>query len=283
MEIKKVGVVGCGLMGSGIAEVAARSGYEVLVSEANPQLLDRGLKAIQGSLRRAQERGKATPEEVKSTLDRVRGTAELGDFRDRDLVIEAITENLELKKQVFARLDQVCPPGAILASNTSCLSVTALAMATKRPSQVVGLHFFNPAPVMKLVELVKTILVSPQTLDAARSFARSLGKTVVEAPDSPGFIVNRLLTPFMLEAMRLYEGGAVTREDMDQGVVLGLNHPMGPLALADLVGLDTLLFVADAIYEEFRDPRFAAPLLLRRMVTAGYLGRKSGRGFYEYK
>lgn len=282
MEIKKVGVVGCGLMGRGIAEVSARANYDVVVSEVNKDLLDKGMAAIDASLARAVERGRATAQEKAAAMGHIKGTTDINDFRQCDLVVEAIIENLELKKKVFADLDRICPPHAILASNTSCLSVMDMAAATKRPDKVVGTHFFNPVPAMKLLEVVKTIRVSDETISAARAFGQSVGKTVVIAPDVPGFIVNRLLMAFLLEAMRLYESGLASKEDIDQAVALGLNHPMGPLALSDLLGLDTILFISNSIYDELKGSQFAAPVLLKRTVAAGLLGRKSNKGFFDY-
>jgi 3-hydroxybutyryl-CoA dehydrogenase len=283
MEIKKVGVVGCGLMGSGIAEVCTRSGYPVVVAEVNQELLDKGLARVRSSMETGLKRGKLTQEEMETALGRLQGTTNLGDFSDCDLVIEAVVENLEEKRKVFATLDSVCPPHAILSSNTSCLSITDMAAVTRRPAQVIGTHFFNPVPVMRLVEVVTTILSSEETVNNARKFCESLGKTVVMAKDAPGFIVNRLFVPFALEAIRVLESGLATKEDIDQAVVLGLNHPMGPLTLSDFVGIDTLLFVANAMYEEFKDPKFAPPPLLRKMVVAGHFGRKTGKGFYDYR
>lgn len=283
MKIEKVGVVGCGLMGAGIAQVCAQSGYQVVVSEINDELLNKGLSAIKAQLARSVEKGKLSKEEEAAILGRLKGTTNVKDFSDRNLVIEAAVENMALKKQIFADLDGICPAQAIIASNTSCLSVTELATVTKRPDQVIGMHFFNPVPVMALLELVTTIVSSQETLNSVKVFGESLGKTVIVAKDKPGFIVNRLLLPMSLEAIRVLEDGTATREDIDNGMRLGANHPMGPLTLADFVGLDTLLYIADSIYEEFKDPKFAPPLLLRRMVTAGHLGRKSGKGFYDYK
>ncbi|MBI2848217.1 MAG: 3-hydroxybutyryl-CoA dehydrogenase [Chloroflexi bacterium] len=270
-------------MGRGIAEVSARAGYDVLISEINRELLDRGLAAINASLSRAVERGRATAQEKAAAESHIKGTTDVNDFRDCDLVIEAVIENLEVKKKVFADLDSICPPHAILASNTSCLSVMDMAAVTKRLDKVLGIHFMNPVPVMKLVELVKTIATSDETISTARHFSQSVGKTPVTAPDIPGFIVNRVLIAFLLEAIRLYESGQATREDIDQAVMLGLNHPMGPLTLSDLIGLDTVLFISNAMYEELKAPQFAAPVLLKRMVTAGQFGRKSNKGFYDYK
>jgi 3-hydroxybutyryl-CoA dehydrogenase len=283
MEIKKVGVVGCGLMGSGIAEVCARAGYSVIVREINEDFLQKGLARIQKSLTTAATKGKITQEEALQAWSRIHGTLSLADFAGCDLVVEAAVENMSLKKELFAELDGILPPHAILASNTSSLCVTEMAGVTKRGDKVLGIHFFNPVPVMPLIEFVRTILTSDETMAIARQFGASLGKTMVTAKDTPGFIVNRLLIPYMLDAVRIYENGLATREDIDTAVKLGLNYPMGPLTLFDFVGLDTGLFIADAMFEEYKDERFAAPPLLRRMVLAGHLGRKSGKGFYDYK
>lgn len=283
MEIKQVGVVGCGLMGSGIAQVCAQAGYQVIVSEVNEELLNKGLAKIDSVLTRAVEKERITPQDKETTLSRLKGTTSLKDFGGCDLVIEAAVENLALKKKIFAELDSICPKHAILATNTSCLSIIEMAMTTRRPGQVLGLHFFNPPPVMKLLEVVRTVATSEETLEIGRSFGQSLGKTPVISPDSPGFIVNRLMVPQVLNAIGMLETGVATREDIDNGVTLGLNHPIGPLALADLIGLDTLYLVAIAIYDEFKDPQFAPPTLLKKMVSAGWLGRKSGKGFFDYK
>ncbi|MFB0533817.1 MAG: 3-hydroxyacyl-CoA dehydrogenase family protein [Anaerolineae bacterium] len=282
MKIKKVGVVGCGLMGSGIVEVCAKAGYEVVVSEINDEFLQKGMDRLNKSLSRAVSKGKATQEEMDAALARIKGTTKAADFADCDLVIEAAIENMELKKQIFAELDGILRPEAIIGSNTSSLCIAEMASATQRGDKVLGIHFFNPVPVMPLLELVRTILTSDETLAIAQEFGQSVGKTTVVAKDTPGFIVNRLLIPYLLHAVRIYEDGLATREDIDTAIKLGLNHPMGPLALLDLVGLDTTLFIADAMFEEFKDPRYAAPPLLRRMVLAGHLGRKSGKGFYDY-
>jgi 3-hydroxybutyryl-CoA dehydrogenase len=282
MEAKKVGVAGCGLMGSGIVEVCAKAGYEVVVSEINEDFLQKGMDRLNKSLSRAVSKGKATQEEMDAALARIRGTTKAADFADCDLVIEAAIENMELKKQIFAELDGILRPEAIIGSNTSSLCIAEMASATQRGDKVLGIHFFNPVPVMPLLELVRTILTSDETLAIAQEFGQSVGKTTVVAKDTPGFIVNRLLIPYLLHAVRIHEDGLATREDIDTAIKLGLNHPMGPLALLDLVGLDTTLFIADAMFEEFKDPRYAAPPLLRRMVLAGHLGRKSGKGFYDY-
>lgn len=282
MKIEKVGVVGCGLMGSGIAQVCAQSGYSTKVSEVNEALLKRGLDSIRAGLEKVVEKGKMAATEKDAILSRLKGTTRLEDFADCDIVIEAVIENMAEKRKVFSTLDKICPGHAILASNTSCLSLIDMAVSTARPGQFVGMHFFNPVPVMKLLELITTLRTSPETLEQCKVFAASLGKEIVVTRDNPGFIVNRLLLPYILEAVRLYESGLATREDIDKGVNLGLNHPMGPLALMDLMGLDTAIFVANAIYEETRDPKFIAPQLLKKMVVAGHLGRKSGKGFYDY-
>ena len=283
MEIKQVGVVGCGQMGGGIAQVCAQAGYRVTVSEINEELLNKGLSAIKSSLTKSVEKGRITQQDKDSILARIKGTTNLKDFGNCDLVIEAASENLDLKKKIFAGLDKICPKSAILATNTSCLSIIEMAMATTRPDKVLGLHFFNPAPVMKLLEVVKTIATSQETLEAGRSFGQSLGKTVIVAQDAPGFVVNRLLVPQLLHAIRMLEAGVATKEDIDTGVTTGLNHPLGPLSVADLVGLDTLYFIANSIYDEFKDQQFAPPILLKNMVAAGWFGRKTGKGFYEYK
>ena len=283
MEIKKVGVVGCGLMGSGIAQVCAQSGYPTVVSEVSDELLKKGLSSIDDSLTRSVQKEKIAQQDREAILALIKGTTDTGDFGDCDLVIEAVVENLDLKKQIFSNLDEVCPEHAILATNTSCLSIIDMAVATRRPDRVLGLHFFNPVPVMKLLEIVRTVATGDETLEISRNFGESLGKTTVVTQDSPGFIVNRLMVPQVLDAIQMLDSGLATREDIDTGMALGLNYPMGPLALADLIGLDTVLFIANGIYNEFRDARYAAPILLKKMVATGWLGRKTGRGFYEYK
>jgi len=282
LEIKVVGVVGCGLMGSGIAEVAARCGYQVLVSEASEELLNKGLDRIRDSLAKVAARGGVTQDEVNKVLGRVRGTTRLEEFSACDLVVEAVTEDMAIKKEVFADLDRICPPRTILGSNTSCLCVTEMASVTRRGDKLLGLHFFNPAPVMKLLEIVRTILTSDETLATCRAFGESLGKTVVVAPDTPGFIVSRLLIPYLLSAIRLVENAVASTEDIDQSMRLGTNTPMGPLQLSDFIGLDTMLHIAEQMFGEFKDPAYTAPPLLRRMVLAGRLGRKTGKGFYDY-
>ena len=282
MAIKKVGVVGCGLMGGGITQVAAQAGLATTVVEANTELLDRGLGAIRRNLDGLVAKGRLDAEARDAAWGRITGSVQLDDLREADIVIEAITENVALKKETFGKLDRICPPHALLASNTSSCTITELAAATKRPAQVLGLHFFNPAPVMKLVEVVRTILTGEETVKTAWAFVQALGKTPVATQDTTGFIVNRLLVPYLLEAIRLLEAGIATREDIDQAMKLGCGYPMGPFTLLDLVGLDTTLFVAEVMFDEFREARFAPPPLLKRMVMAGHRGRKSGKGFYDY-
>ncbi len=282
MEIKTVGVVGCGLMGSGIVELVAKNGYHVVVREINDDFLQKGLGRVQSSLGRAVEKGKLAAADRDAAWGRIKGTTNMNDLAGVDLAVEAAIENLELKKSIFKELDQVTRPDVVLASNTSSLAVVEMAAMTRRPDKVLGLHFFNPVPVMPLLEIVRTFLTSDETYAAARKFGEGLGKTVIVSKDAPGFIVNALLVPYLLDAVRMYENGFATKEDIDTGIRLGLNHPMGPLTLLDFVGLDTTLFIADEVYKETKDPNFAAPALLRRMVTAGYLGRKSGKGFYDY-
>jgi 3-hydroxybutyryl-CoA dehydrogenase len=282
MEIKKIGVVGCGIMGGGIAQTAAQAGFQVVVSEVNDQLLQKGLKGISSVLARSVEKGRISQEDKDATLARIKGTTTTKDFGDCDLVIEAVIENMDLKKKVFADLDNVTPKHAILASNSSCLSIIDMAKATKRPTQVVGMHFFNPVPVMKLLECIKTIITSDDTVASAKKFGEAIGKTVIVVPDVPAFVVDQIANPFILHAITMVQNGVATAEQIDTGVRLGLNHPMGPLALADLVGLDTILFIANALYDELKDPKFAPPTLLKKMVAAGWLGRKTGKGFYQY-
>ncbi len=280
--VSRVGIVGCGLMGSGIAEVCAKAGYTVIVREVSRELLEGGLARINGSLDKAVARGKLSAADRDAARARIIGATDFSAFADCDLVVEAVAENLELKRRVFAELDAVTPPHAILASNTSSLAITDMAAATKRPAQVLGLHFMQPVPVMPLLEMVRTFLTSEETSQTAKAFGESLGKTIVVSKDSPGFIVNLLLIPYLLHAIDALEKGVATKADFDTAIKLGLNHPMGPFTLLDYIGLDTTLFIADAVFSETKDIRFAAPPLLRRMVSAGYLGRKSGRGFYDY-
>jgi 3-hydroxybutyryl-CoA dehydrogenase len=281
-KIKKVGVLGSGLMGSGIAEVAARSGYETVVREVSDELVDKGLDKIRGSLNKAVERGKMEASARDEAIGRLSGTVDLGAFADCDIVVEAIVENLEEKRKTFGALDEAVKKDAIFASNTSSLTITQMAMFTQRPDQFVGLHFFNPVPVMKLVEVVRTLLTSDASFDRAFEFARSLGKEPVAARDNSGFIVNRLLVPYLLDAIRALEEGVGSVEDIDKGMQLGCGYPMGPFTLLDFVGLDTTYYIAGIMFDEYKEKRFAAPPLLKQMVTAGRLGKKSGRGFYDY-
>jgi 3-hydroxybutyryl-CoA dehydrogenase len=280
--IKKVGVIGCGLMGSGIAQVAAQAGFQTTVVEANQELLDRGLGGIKRSLEGLVARAKLDERAKDDALGRLKGATSFDALVDVDLVIEAITENQPLKNETFAKLDAICPPHALLASNTSSCNVTAMAAATKRPGQVLGLHFFNPVPLMKLVEVVQSILTDDKTIAAAYEWVQAVGKVPVKTKDSTAFIVNRLLVPYLLDAIRIYEGGLASLEDIDQAMKLGCGYPMGPFTLLDLVGLDTTMFVAEVMFEEYRESRYAPPPLLKRMVMAGHLGRKSGKGFYDY-
>ena len=283
MESWRVGVIGGGLMGSGIAEVCARAGHEVMIHEIDAAAAEGAMGRVSKSLGRALERGKIEQAEADAVSGRISVSTDLADQADRQIVVEAATENEELKKRLFADLDSVVgDPAAILASNTSSIPITRLAAATKRPDQVVGLHFFNPVPVMALVELITTVRTDPDVAATAREFAEGLGKTVVKAKDRAGFVVNMLLIPYMLGAIRMLEAGFASREDIDAGMRLGANHPMGPLELTDFVGLDTTKYVADVLFEEFKEPMYASPPLLTRMVEAGLLGRKSGRGFYEH-
>jgi 3-hydroxybutyryl-CoA dehydrogenase len=282
LAIKNIGVIGCGLMGSGIAQISAQAGFPTIVVEASRELLDRGLGGIRKSLEGLVAKARLEERAKEDALARLTGSVSLEDLRGCDLVVEAITENQAVKNETFARLDRICAPHALLASNTSSCNITAMAAATKRPGQVLGLHFFNPVPLMKLVEVVQTILTEEATVAAAVEWARAAGKVPVRAKDSTAFIVNRLLVPYLLDAIRVYESGLASLEDIDQAMKLGCGYPMGPFTLLDLVGLDTTMFVAEVMFEEFREPRYAPPPLLKRMVMAGRLGRKSGRGFYDY-
>jgi 3-hydroxybutyryl-CoA dehydrogenase len=282
MTIKLVGVAGCGIMGGGIAQVCASHGYDVSVLELNQQLVDKGLGGIKRRLGRDVERGRLNQEECDGTLGRLKGTTDMKDLSTCDLVIEAIVEDPSTKQQFFADLGRVCKPEAILASNTSSLSLSTMAAASGRPEKVVGLHFFNPPMILRLVEVISTESVSQDTIDEGVAFCESIDRVVVRTKDTPGFIVNRLVVPFVFDAIRLVESGTATAEDVDQGCKAGLNHAMGPIATADLVGLDTLLHIGDSMFEEYGEPRFKAPTMLRRMVSLGHLGRKSGKGFFDY-
>ena len=283
MEIKKVGILGfTGAMGRGIAQVCAQAGYEVIGSSRSAERATKTVSTIDAAMARSVERGRMSQEDKDAAIARITGTANVKDFSDCDLVIEVAVEELEIKKQAFAELDGICKEGAIIASNTSVLPLVEMAMVTKRPEKVIGLHFFNPASVMKLVEIVKPITVSDETADTCKKFIESLGKTPVTLPDTPGFIVNRLAVGFMLNAMYLLESGVASKEDIDAACKLGLNHPMGPLELADLIGNDIVLNMADGIYATLQEHRYIAPNLLRRMVAAGWLGQKTKKGFYDY-
>ena len=284
-EITLVGVAGCGLMGSGIAEVCARGGLDVVVREVDDAAAASGRARIEASLARAVRAGKLTADDRDAALARIRVTTALADLADRELVIEAATENPAVKAALFAELDRVVEsPDAILGSNTSSIPIVQVAQATTRPERVVGLHFFNPVPVQRLVEVIPSVLTSPLAVQRVTDLVtKTLGKTVIKAPDRSGFVVNALLVPFLLAAIRMLDAGYATAEDIDLGMTLGCAHPMGPLRLSDLIGLDTLKAVADSMYEEYKEPLYAAPPLLRRMTDAGLLGRKSGRGFYDYQ
>jgi len=277
-----VGVLGCGLMGAGIAQVAAAAGHRTIVLEVEQALLDKGLGRIRKMLDDGIEKGKVTAEVRDATLANLTGTTRVGDLSACDIVIEAIVENLDAKKQAYAAVEAVVGANTILASHTSSLCITELAAATKRPDRFVGLHFFNPVPLMKLVEVIRALTTTDESYKTAFAFAQSLGKEPITAPDRPGFIVNRLLVPYLLDAIRAYEHGLGTIEDIDKGMKLGCGYPMGPFTLLDFVGLDTTYYIANIMFEEFREPAYAAPPLLKRMVVAGRLGKKSGRGFYEY-
>jgi len=282
MAIQKVGVVGCGLMGSGIAQVCAAAGFETVVREVAPELVDKGLKGIEKNLARLVEKGTITEAAKGEIRGRLKGTTVIEDLKDCDLVIEAIIEQLPAKKELFGALDRLCPASTIFASNTSSLTITEIATSTKRPDRFVGLHFFNPVPVMRLVEVVRTIATDATVYDEVVAFGAKLGKTPVRASDSTGFIVNRLLVPYLLDAIRALEEGVGSIEDIDNSMKLGCGYPMGPLTLLDFVGLDTTYYISQIMYDEFKERRFAAPPLLKRMVLAGWNGRKSGRGFYDY-
>jgi 3-hydroxybutyryl-CoA dehydrogenase len=279
---KSVGVVGCGLMGSGIAQVCAEAGYSVVVREVSEELLKKGLGRIEAFLQKGVEKGKVTAERMKEVTGNLKGTTSLEDLGGCDIVIEAVIENIATKREAYQVLDRVCGRDAIFASNTSSLSITEMAAMTKRADRFVGLHFFNPVPLMKLVEVVRAPLTSDAAFEAAFTFAESLGKTPIRATDKTGFIVNRLLVPYLLDAIRALEEGAGSVPDIDLGMKLGCGHPMGPFTLLDFVGLDTTYYIANIMFDEFREKRFAPPPLLKRMVQAGMLGKKSGKGFYDY-
>ena len=283
MQIRTVGVLGCGLMGSGIAQVSAGAGYKTIVREVEQGFLDKGLGRVRKFLDDGVAKGKVAAELRDKTVANLSGTTAVDDLKDCDLIIEAIIENLEEKRKTYTALESVAKPQTIFASNTSSLCITELAAASSRPDRFAGLHFFNPVPLMKLVEVIRSLTTTDETYKTVFSFAESLGKEPITAPDRPGFIVNRLLIPYLLDAIRAYESGLGTLEDIDKGMKLGCGHPMGPFTLLDFVGLDTTYFIANIMFEEFREPAYAAPPLLKRMVLAGRLGRKSGRGFYSYQ
>ncbi len=282
MDVKVFGVVGAGQMGSGIAHVAAVAGLQVIMNDIKQEFVDRGFKSIEGNLGRAVSKGKMSEQEKTEILSRIKGSTDLQDFKDADFVVEAVLEDLELKKTVFSSLDEVVPKGRVLASNTSSISITKLASLTKRPGQFIGMHFMNPVPVMKLVEVIKGLATEKETTELTNQLAIKFGKIPVEAQDFPGFISNRILMPMINEAIFALFEGVGTPEAIDEVMKLGMNHPMGPLTLADLIGLDTCLAIMNVLYEGFGDPKYRACPLLRKYVEAGYLGRKSGRGFYDY-
>jgi len=284
MEIKKVGVLGCGLMGSGIAQTAASAGFETTVREVSPELIQKGFTSIERSLEKFAEKGRITADQQKQTRDRLFGTTSFADLADCDIIIEAIIENLEEKQDTYRQLDAICKPQTIFASNTSSLSITQMMSATspERQQRFIGMHFFNPVPIMKLVEVVRTILTDAEVYEQAVEFGKKLGKVPVRASDKTGFIVNRLLVPYMLDAIRALEEGVGSTVDIDNAMKLGCGYPMGPFTLGDFVGLDTTYYIAEIMFNEFREKRFAPPPLLKRMVMAGLYGRKSGRGFYDY-
>ncbi len=282
MPIQKVSVVGCGLMGSGIAQVVAQAGCQVVVREVSTELLEKGLNRIEKNLKRLVEKGTLSQADRDQVRGRLRGTTSLEDLRDADLIIEAIIEQLAAKKELFGALDKLCPKATIFASNTSSISITEMATATQRPDRFLGMHFFNPVPVMKLVEVIRTIATDPKVFEEMVAFGTRLGKTPVRTSDRTGFIVNRLLVPYLLDAIRALEEGVGSIVDIDQSMKLGCGHPMGPLTLLDFVGLDTTYYIAHVMFDEFRERRFAPPPLLKRMVLAGWNGRKAGRGFYDY-
>ena len=282
MEIRKVGVVGCGLMGSGIAQVAAMAGFPTVVREVSEDLIRKGQSIIEKSLGKLVEKGQLTAEQQSNALGRLKTTTQLSEFADCDLVIEAIIENLEKKRDLFAQLDKIVKAGGIFASNTSSLSITEMMTATQRAPRFLGLHFFNPVPLMKLVEVVRTVVSDPSVVETGLDYGRKVGKTPILTSDHAGFIVNRLLVPYLLDSIRALEEGVGSIVDIDNGMKLGCNHPMGPLTLNDFVGLDTTYYIAEIMFNEFREKRFAPPPLMKRMVLAGMLGRKSGKGFYDY-
>ena len=283
MNIREVGVVGCGIMGAGIAQICAAHGYRVRVTEEDPDRLEQGIATIRRRLGRDVERGRLSRERHDRTLARLKGVESIEGLTESDLIIEAVVEDLPIKKELFKQLGEGCKADAILASNTSSLSLSELAASSGRPEQVIGIHFFNPPTVLPLVEVISSESTSQETIDAAMAFCDSIDRLTVRVKDSPGFIVNRLLVPFIFDAIHMVEGGIASAEDVDQGCKVGLNHALGPLATADLIGLDTMIHISDAMFEEYGESRFKAPTMLRRLVSLGHLGRKSGRGFFEYE
>lgn len=282
MELKRIGVAGFGLMGGGIAQVAAQAGYEVVVLEASDAFLDSGFSGLQARLDRSVAKGKMAEADAKALRETIKGTTSVKDLANCDFIIEAIIENLEIKRDLFGQLDVLCPEHTIFASNTSSIQIIEMATATQRPDRFIGMHFFNPVPVMKLVEVVSTIQSSEASAQTATRLAESMGKTAIQAKDRAGFVVNLLLVPYLLDAIRAFESGLATKEDIDTGMVLGCGHPMGPLTLLDMIGLDTIYSITHIMFDEFKDPKYAAPPLLKQMVKAGFYGRKSGKGFYDY-
>jgi 3-hydroxybutyryl-CoA dehydrogenase len=281
-EIKKVGVLGCGLMGSGIAQAAAAAGFPTIARDVGEPLLEKGRSGIAKSLARLVDKGKLAASASEDAMARLSFTTDMAELRECDIILEAVTEDLELKNRLWQELDGICPPRTIFASNTSSLTIAAMAAVTHRPDRFVGLHFFNPVPLMPLVEVVRTVTTSTETFDRAYAFARQLGKEPVTAVDSPGFIVNLLLVPYLLDAARARERGVASTIDLDRAMQLGCGHPMGPLTLLDYIGLDTVVRIAEIMFDAYGEPRYAAPPLLQRMVVAGFHGRKNGRGFYDY-
>jgi 3-hydroxybutyryl-CoA dehydrogenase len=281
--MKKIGIVGCGLMGSGIAQMSALNGYATTVVEINDEVLKKGLANIDDFLEKGKRRGKVTDEQIAAVKKNLSSATTLSALKDCDLVIEAVTENTELKKKLFKELSEVTRPDTILATNTSSISITEIATVVKNPERMVGMHFFNPVPIMKLVEVIKGLATTDSVMAACREFALSLGKEPITCPDTPAFVVNKLLIPYLLDAVRMVQDGIATPEDVDKAMVHGCGYPMGPITLLDYVGLDTTLHAADVMYAEFREPKYASPVLLRRMVQAGRYGRKTGRGFYSYE